>query len=56
VDSRDEHVLIVRPVEDRDFAPPQRVRVDAPREVVCEFCRARLLEPDDIRALRIKGR
>jgi hypothetical protein len=22
VDSRDEHVLIVRPVEDRDFAPP----------------------------------
>ena len=54
VDARDQHVLVVRTVEDRDLALARRMRMDAPEEIMRELGRGRLLEAGDARALRVE--
>src|SRR4051794_21338294 len=53
VHARDEDVLVVRAVEDRDLAAARRAGVDAPEEVVVELHLARDLERGDADALRV---
>src|SRR4051812_2923685 len=55
VDARDEHVLVVRAVEDPDVAVARRGGVDAPEEVVRELVGRRLLERRDAHALRVRA-
>src|SRR5271166_777013 len=55
VDPRHQYVLVMRTVEDRDFAMPRGMRMDAPEEVMRKLGGGGLLEAGDARALRIKG-
>ena len=55
VDPGDQHVLVVRPVEDGDFAASWGVGMDAPEKIMGVFLRRRLLEAGDARSLRIEG-
>ena len=44
--ARDQHVLVVRPIEDRDLAFARSVRVHPPQEVVLQLDWRGLLEGD----------
>ena len=55
VDAHDEHVLVVRAVEDADHPLRRACGVDAPEEVVRELGGRRLLEGDDVAPLRVDG-
>jgi hypothetical protein len=46
----DEHVLVMRAVEDRDLALGRRMRRHAPEKVVRQLVRGRPLEPGDLAA------
>src|SRR6516165_7528886 len=51
---RHQHVLVVGPVEDRDFASSWRMRMHPPEKIMGKLQRRRLLKTDHRRALRIK--
>ncbi len=53
VDARDDHILVVRPVEDPDHPPRGNALMDAPEEVMLEFDFARDLEAGGLAAHRI---
>ena len=53
VDADDEHVLVVRAIEDGHFSPGRRRPVNPPQEVVCQLLGGRLLEPRHATALRV---
>ena len=56
MDPDDEHLLVVRAVEDADAAAlGQRLHV-APEEIVVELLVRRLLEAEDLAALRVHAR
>ena len=55
LDAHDEHVLVVRAVEDADLAALREHVVDAPEEVVRELGRARGLEAGDAHAHRVEA-
>jgi hypothetical protein len=54
VDAYDEHVLVVRAVEDADLALARNLLVDPPQVVVRELLRCRHLERGDNAALRVE--
>src|SRR5580765_1959372 len=56
MDADDQHLLVIRSVEDADPPPLGEERDLPPEEVVSEFGRARMLEAEDIHALRIHAR
>ena len=55
LDAHDEHVLVVRAVEDADAPLARRGRVDAPQEVVAQLLLGRDAEAGDPRPLRVEG-
>jgi hypothetical protein len=55
VDPDHEHVLVVRPVEERHPAPLRRDGVDPPQEIVGELALGRHLERGDVHADRVHG-
>jgi len=54
VHAHDEHILVVRPVEDRDLTEERRAQVDAPKEVVAQLFRRRNAERHNVDAARIQ--
>ena len=55
VHAYDEHVFVMRAIEDRNVAALRRMRMDAPQKVVRLFFGSRLLEPGHLHALRVHG-
>jgi hypothetical protein len=53
VDARDQHVFVVRSVEDRDLALARRAGVDAPQEIVAGFLGRGLFEARNRNAHRV---
>ncbi len=53
--AHDEHVFVMRAIEDRNVAALRRMRMDAPQKVVRLFFGSRLLEPGHLHALRVHG-
>src|SRR6202034_1139256 len=56
VHAHDEHLLVVRAVEDSDLAALGQIARGTPEEVVLEFGGARMLEAEHIATLRIHTR
>src|SRR5579885_3666436 len=56
VHARDEHVLVVRAIEDRDVTTPGRVAMDAPEEVVRGLLLGRRLERNHLAPARVDAR
>ncbi len=49
----DEHLFVVRPVEDADMAARRQVAIGAPQKIMVQFKGARMLVAKDLAALRI---
>src|SRR5262245_59955232 len=49
----DQHILVVRPIKDRDPAKSRCMRMHPPQKIVVAFLRRRLLETDDVDPLRV---
>ena len=55
VDAHDEHVFVMRAVEDADLAAARRGLMNAPEKIVRKFLRGRRLETGDAAALRVEA-